>query len=204
MNIDEELFLHRQAIINAATEAVLGKNYYNDCCDSWSCTEMCMEDILYKLPFGKKYVKKYREIMAQKNKELDERYKKEMQKYEFHVGDYVETKDKYIGIITKIDDNDIDIKYAHIPNHYILMCGQHIDLTDEDLESYLSKYFNRIGQYDFTKPQKQNKIDPLPSMDFICYDNKLADCKMNQQNVLEIYDKLNEIINYINSNERLK
>ena len=76
MDINEDAYLHRQAIIHAAVESVFGKEYYNEGADSWSCTEMCMEDILYKFPFGKKYVKKYREIMAQKNKELEERYQK--------------------------------------------------------------------------------------------------------------------------------
>lgn len=103
MDINEELFLHRQAIIEAATEAVLGKDYYNYCCNSWSCSEMCMEDILYKLPHGKKYVKKYREIMAQKNKELEERYKKEMADYNIKVGDFILTKFGNVGYVSNVN-----------------------------------------------------------------------------------------------------
>lgn len=196
MNEYKEIFSHCQAIIEAATEAVLGEDYYNYCCDSWSCAEMCMEDILYKLPHGKKYVKKYREIMAQKNKELEERYKKEMEKYEFHVGDFVETKDGNVGYISGIDERNtknnyysFEIKWNEIKKHYGEFHGN---------SELLSKYFNRIGQYDFTKPQKQNKIEPL----HLCNPADFNDIFMaTNRNIENIGNKLNEIIDYINSKE---
>lgn len=116
-----------------------------------------------------------------------------MEKFQFNVGDYVETKDGKIGYVCSFayrnEYYQIDAKYRGYKKRYFGKLN------------VLYSTFNRIGKYDFTKPQKQNKIEPLPNMDFVCYDNKLADCKMNQQNVLEIYDKLNEIINYINSQE---
>ena len=209
MDINEELFSHRQAIIDAATEAVLGKDYYNYCCDAWSCTEMCMEDILYKFPFGKKYVKKYREIMAQKNKELDERYKKEMNKYEFHVGDYVETKDGEKGFIENIvnhcdKDNDFIVKFNDGLKIYKidLICNSVYDSTCNGVYSStktyfwinIDKVFNRIGQYDFTKPQKQNKIEPIKSIEV--RNDRISDITIN-----DVISRLNQVIDYINSKE---
>ena len=197
MDINEELFLHRQAIIEAATEAVLGKDYYNYCCDSWSCTEMCMEDILYKLPFGKKYVKKYRKIMVQKNKELEERRKKEMKKYEFHIGDYVETKDGKIGYIeniTKDPDGTVDIIVVNLATcsrtYKIYNCRKICNTNTNYSSSNTEDVFNRIGRYDFTKSQKQNKIEQL----HIC---NSAD--FTKRNIENIGNKVNEIIDYINS-----
>lgn len=116
-----------------------------------------------------------------------------MEKFQFNVGDYVETKDGKIGYINEITHNG-EVNMTCVPWYF---CSENKKVDNV----FLSRLFNRIGKYDFTKPQKQNKIEPLSNMDFVCYDNKLADCKMNQQNVLEIYDKLNEIINYINSQE---
>ena len=190
MDINEELFFHRQAIIEAATEAVLGKDYYNYCCDSWSCAEMCMEDILYKLPHGKKYVKKYRKIMAQKNKELDERYGKEMQKYDIRVEDYIETKNGEKGYVYSFVYKDeyyqIDAKYRGYKKRYFGKLN------------VLYSTFNRIGKYDFTKPQKQNKIEPL----HLCNPADFNDIFMaTNRNIENIGNKLNEIIDYINSKE---
>jgi hypothetical protein len=197
MNTNEEVYLHRQAIIEAATESVLGEDYYNYCCDSWSCAEMCMEDILYKLPHGKKYVKKYREIMAQKNKELEERYQKEMDKFEFHVGDYVETKDGNTGYISSINKKWIengwyafDMKW----NSKEKLCDAFRGDSNTIFET-----FNRIGKYDFTKPQKQNKIEPL-NKELIC-DTDLLISNYTPELFELAFTKINEIINYINYKE---
>lgn len=79
-------------------------------------------------------------------------------KYEFHVGDYVETKTGTIGYVsevaekgcpfwtaTKLSDFDIDDnRYTVDASYCIFSFGR----------------FNRIGQYDFTKKDK-NKIEPL-------------------------------------------
>lgn len=69
-------------------------------------------------------------------------------KYEFHVGDYVETVGNAVGWICQVDD------------------GKHIWIVNKNIAPYCYcipeglKYFNRIGQYDFTKKDK-DKIEPL-------------------------------------------
>lgn len=81
-------------------------------------------------------------------------------KYEFHVGDYVETKDGKVGYIA-------NVTYTKIKNSLLLV--------DEDVfyninivfyktkdavgefhgrQSSIPDYFNYIGQYDFTKKMR--------------------------------------------------
>ena len=72
-----------------------------------------------------------------------------MMKYEFHVGDYVETVGGFVGWISTIRDND----YIIIVDKNNNTCGYHMPQ-----ESY---YFNRIGEYDFTKPEKPKEIKKL-------------------------------------------
>lgn len=78
-------------------------------------------------------------------------------KYEFHVGDYVEQNNGAIGYITNVSIEDdgtilLDVQY--------LSGGVgHSGLT-MDKPPY---FFNRIGQYDFTKPEQPKEIDKLDS-----------------------------------------
>ena len=69
-------------------------------------------------------------------------------KYNFHVGDYVETINGFVGWIYRIRDDG----YIWVTNKDIASCSYHIP---EELKS-----FNRIGQYDFTK-KDEGKIEPL-------------------------------------------
>lgn len=69
-------------------------------------------------------------------------------KYEFHVGDYVETVDGFIGWVSYVDRNYITIK----SNEGIISGPWSIPE-----EQY---HFNRIGQYEFTK-KDEGKIEPL-------------------------------------------
>lgn len=70
-------------------------------------------------------------------------------KYEFHVGDYVETVGGFVGWISAIRDNE----YIIIVDKNNNTCGYYMPQE--------SRYFNRIGQYDFTKPEKPKEIDRL-------------------------------------------
>ena len=72
-----------------------------------------------------------------------------MMKYEFHVGDYVETVGGFVGWISAIRDND----YIIIADKNNNTCGYHMLQ-----ESY---YFNRVGECDFTKPEKPKEIKKL-------------------------------------------
>ena len=82
-------------------------------------------------------------------------------KYEFHVGDYVETKDGRVGYIKNIF-------------HATELEPPCINWVTNDGESFLypiyswthcydvKNEFNRIGQYDFTKPEQPKEIGRLP------------------------------------------
>ena len=78
--------------------------------------------------------------------------------YEFHVGDYVETKDGTIGYVSSVLATDdawwmctSDDHGYHAGQEYGIICG-----------SDLSHYYKRIGQYDFTKPKQPKEIKKLP------------------------------------------
>lgn len=93
-------------------------------------------------------------------------------KYEFHAGDCVETKDGQIGYIATFihcldRESIILVKYKD---------GRTQGHKFHDEEPY--RFFNRIGQYDFTK--KSDKIKPLP------------------KEYNDLYSKINELIEAIN------
>ena len=73
--------------------------------------------------------------------------------YEFHVGDYVETRDGKVGYI-----------YYFRPNVLVFKTqdgGQYEISTDVlDLSGHPENVFKRIGAYDFTKKEKK-KIEQL-------------------------------------------
>ena len=73
--------------------------------------------------------------------------------YEFHVGDYVETRDGKVGYI-----------YYFRPNVLVFKTpdgGQYEISTDVlDWSNHPENVFKRIGAYDFTKKEK-NKIENL-------------------------------------------
>lgn len=76
-------------------------------------------------------------------------------KYEFHIGDYVETKDGVIGYIINVSIEDkgdvllLDIQYPGGVGYNMI--------TMDDLPYF----FIRIGQYDFTKPEQPKEIGRL-------------------------------------------
>ena len=69
-------------------------------------------------------------------------------KYEFHVGDYVETIGGFVGWVDRVRDDG----YIWAANKDIASCSYRMP---EQL-----KYFKRIGQYDFTE-KDEGKIEPL-------------------------------------------
>ena len=123
-------------------------------------------------------------------------------KYEFHVGDYVETKDGWIGYVDRVDsiDNSLDIVWTS--GNAISGETVHADwklLCDE---------LTRIGQYDFTQPEPKS-IERLP-VDLVARfevpdgryittktwdkDGKFVEASYSR----ELIDKINELINVVN------
>ena len=87
-------------------------------------------------------------------------------KYEFHVGDYIESFDGSIGYLTKVEiwySGTVGNDVVHLQGSttFDASCG-FTPFTITIPLSDISKYFNRIGQYDFTK-KDEGKIKSLPN-----------------------------------------
>lgn len=76
-------------------------------------------------------------------------------KYEFHVGDYVETKNGGKGYVSNA--KNLWWKCTHESKGYGEGCYYSIIGVNDGT---IADFFNRIGQYDFTKKDK-GKIEPL-------------------------------------------
>ena len=123
-------------------------------------------------------------------------------KYEFHVGDYVETKDGWIGYVDRVDsiDNSLDIVWTSGN----VISGETVHADWELLCDELA----RIGQYDFTQPEPKS-IERLP-VDLVARfevpdgrhittktwdkDGKFVEASYSR----ELIDKINELINVVN------
>ncbi len=109
--------------------------------------------------------------------------------YEFHVGDYVETKAGQIGYISKI----CTCKKCNDRGWYEPSIKWTVGNLEDD---YISNYevdaipdiYVRIGAYDFTK--KEKKIEPITQS---CSNDKTID-KINELigTVNKLLDKLNK------------
>ena len=102
-------------------------------------------------------------------------------KYEFHVGDYVENSYGKVGYINSVKYTksnkgvfyDIEIVYYN---------ADIVGVFHGD-QSLIQDHFNRIGQYDFTKPENTKEIERLNN----CNWNSTA-AKIN-----ELVDAVNEL-----------
>ena len=105
--------------------------------------------------------------------------------YEFHVGDYVETKCGHIGYISKINQlsNGHDILYICYTDGKTFPC----DVVDKDVEHS----FNRIGKYDFTK-KDVGKIEPIFD-DPADWEDSVVLNKINE--LVEAVNRLEEKVN---------
>ena len=127
-------------------------------------------------------------------------------KYEFHVGDYVETKDGWSGYVDRVDsiDNSLDI---------VLTSGNAIsgETVHADWE-FLCDKLARIGQYDFTKTEPKS-IERLP-VDLVARfevpdgryittktwdkDGKFVEASYSR----ELINKINELVEAVNRLEK--
>lgn len=129
-----------------------------------------------------------------------------MEDYEIHIGDYVETVDGDIGYVNDfIDGVNIVI--------YNITFGPNKGKNNAKWSMCrASEHFKRIGQYTFnvfnqSKPKKHKKVKPLDSLTmnvigndcFIEIKNKNGD--RGCVNLTPFYDKINEIIAYINKED---
>ena len=119
-------------------------------------------------------------------------------KYEFHVGDYVETKDGQIGYITAFihshdEENTIFVNYKD---------GRTLGYKFPQDEPH--RFFERIGKYDFTK---KDKVEPLLINKHISIyrgngkTNSPSDYKTAfEQDELndKMIDKINELVDAVN------
>ena len=107
--------------------------------------------------------------------------------YEFHVGDYVETVDEWVGYIESI--------------HNLLhgVTGLYVRFVDGDCHCFevtnetISNNFLRIGAYDFTK--KEKKIKNLPCV------TSTIDYGSNSwliDKLVEARSKINELVDAVN------
>ena len=58
--------------------------------------------------------------------------------------------------------------------------------------------FDINADFELVKDKITNKIEPLPNMEFISASGKILKCDMNQRNISTMYDKINELVEYIN------
>ena len=99
-------------------------------------------------------------------------------KYEFHAGDYIESFDGSVGYLTKVETRysgkvGNDVVHLQGSTTFDVSCG-FTPFTITIPLSDISKYFNRIGQYDFTK-KDEGKIEFIDSPFIIDKINELIE-----------------------------
>lgn len=118
-------------------------------------------------------------------------------KYEFHVGDYVETKDGYTGYVQSfISSYNNDLKDDVV--HLVCIEERNGKKRDDRLwvtSDIIPKHFKRIGQYDFTK-KDEGKIEPLACETASDYSNEKLRKKINElvEAVNRLEEKVNEMV----------
>ena len=102
-------------------------------------------------------------------------------KYEFHVGDYVETYSGAVGYIISIEDD----AFTWV-NHTPIRDGDDVYFNVEQRNFYSSvrDLFARVGAYDFTKKEKK-KIENLTKPQW-------------SMPVEDLIDKINELVDAVN------
>ena len=111
--------------------------------------------------------------------------------YEFHVGDYVETRDGKVGYI-----------YYFRPNVLVFKTqdgGQYEISTDVlDWSGHPENVFKRIGAYDFTKKEKK-KIEPISDYNKHIVANAIkSDSHLVRTVIDDIWNKINELVDAVN------
>ena len=109
-------------------------------------------------------------------------------KYEFHVGDYVETKNGAKGYIIRVEGPWW--RCTEGKNKYCKDFDYIVASIEEDI---IVKFYSRIGQYDFTK---KDKIEPLKKSRTLTND---VDGKGEYySDSREVIKKINELVEAVN------
>lgn len=114
--------------------------------------------------------------------------------YEFHVGDYVETKRGTIGFVSDVPNNDFPCWTATKVSDIDTREGLYsVNDTYTIIVSFSSNHdFNRIGQYDFTK-KDEGRIEPLTCETASDYSNEKLRKKINE--LVDAVNRLEEKVN---------
>lgn len=95
-------------------------------------------------------------------------------KYEFHVGDYVETKGGATGYVS--DNKELWWRCTNKSDGYEV--GFDYNIIGIEKGNY-----NRIGKYDFTKPENPKEIERLNN----------CNCNITAAKINELVDAVNEL-----------
>ena len=124
--------------------------------------------------------------------------------YNIRQGDYAKLTTDEVGFVVEYKESPFDDTFL-IWIEFEYGSGKSSYKFDE-----ISKYFKRIGQYDFTD---KNKIEPLENVKCGRYREEIKDGKLvisfNEFDVIrrlpnnqELMDKINEIIEHINKENK--
>ena len=111
--------------------------------------------------------------------------------YEFHVGDYVETRDRKVGYIYYFRPNVLVFKTQD---------GEQYEISTDvlDWSGHPENVFKRIGKYDFTKKEKK-KIEPISDCNKHIFANAIrSDNHLVRVVSDDILNKINELVDAVN------
>lgn len=115
---------------------------------------------------------------------------KNIMKYDIKIGDYVETIDGIIGYVNRICEEDI---YWIVTNNNNVSGACAIGEESGIGLGEMEHWYKRIGKYEFNPTL--NVIEPLE-------DRGTAYMNYNTVELYRVYNKVNEIIKYINEKEK--
>ena len=123
--------------------------------------------------------------------------------YEFHVGDYVETADGWIGYVDywKIYWSEVCHEPALFLRGIAKKDGKELPMDFNFVCSDIPRHFNRIGKYTFwhfTKKEKK-KIEPISDCNKHIVANAIkSDSQLVRTVIDDIWNKINELVDVVN------
>ena len=123
--------------------------------------------------------------------------------YEFHVGDYVETVDGWVGYIDywKIYWSEVCHEHTLLLKGIAKKDGKELPMTFDFVCSDIPRHFSRIGKYtfgNFTKKEKK-KIEPISDCNKHIFANAIkSDNQLVKVVSDDILNKINELVDAVN------